>query len=157
MAFPTIVLAMAVTAALGPDIKNAILALVVVWWPKYARLMRGLVLEVKTREFVESTRSIGASGAYILFRAILPNCIAPALVMATLDMGIAIITFASLSFIGLGPEPASPEWGRMVSIGIDFFDQWWMWLFPGLAIASLVMAFNFIGDGLRDMLDPRTR
>lgn len=157
MAFPTIILALAVTAALGPDIKNAILALVVVWWPSYARVIRGLVLEVKSQEYVEAAHSVGASGSYILFRTILPNCVAPAVILATLDIGNAIIVFASLSFIGLGPDPSSPEWGRMVSIGIDFFDQWWMWLFPGVAIASLVMAFNFIGDGLRDILDPRLR
>ena len=147
MAFPFIIMAMAVTAALGPDIRNAVIALSVVWWPRYARILRGLVLEVKAQEFVEAARSSGAGGSYILFRTILPNCIAPAVILATLDIGTAIISFAALSFIGLGPEPSSPEWGRMVSIGIDFFDQWWMWLFPGLAIASLVMAFNFIGDG----------
>lgn len=157
MAFPTIILALAVTAALGPDIKNAILALVIVWWPSYARIVRGLVLEIKSQEYVEAAHSIGAPSSYILFRTILPNCVAPAVILATLDIGNAIIVFASLSFIGLGPDPSSPEWGRMVSIGIDFFDQWWMWLFPGFAIASLVMAFNFIGDGLRDILDPRLR
>ncbi len=157
MAFPFIILAMAVTAALGPDIQNAVLALSVVWWPRYARVLRGLVLEVKAQEYVEAAHSAGASGVYVLFRTILPNCIAPAVILATLDIGTAVISFAALSFIGLGPEPSSPEWGRMVSIGIDFFDQWWMWLFPGLAIASLVMAFNFIGDGLRDILDPRLR
>ena len=157
MAFPFIILAMAVTAALGPDIQNAVLALSAVWWPRYARVLRGLVLEVKAQEYVEAAHSAGAGGVYILFRTILPNCIAPAVILATLDIGTAILSFAALSFIGLGPEPSSPEWGRMVSIGIDFFDQWWMWLFPGLAIASLVMAFNFIGDGLRDILDPRLR
>ena len=157
MAFPFIILAMAVTAALGPDIKNAVIALAVVWWPRYARILRGLVLEVKAQEYVEAARSVGANGFYILFRTILPNCIAPAVILATLDIGTAVISFAALSFIGLGPEPSSPEWGRMVSIGIYFFDQWWMWLFPGFAIASLVMAFNFIGDGLRDILDPRLR
>ena len=157
MAFPFIILAMAVTAALGPDIRNAVIALAAVWWPRYARILRGLVLEVKAQEYVEAAHSAGAGGFYILFRTILPNCIAPAVILATLDIGTAIISFAALSFIGLGPEPSSPEWGRMVSIGIKFFDQWWMWLFPGLAIASLVMAFNFIGDGLRDILDPRLR
>ncbi|MBZ0286113.1 MAG: ABC transporter permease [Anaerolineae bacterium] len=157
MSFPTIILAMAITAALGPDIRNAILALVIVWWPGYARLVRGLVLEVKTKEYVEGARCAGADGLYILFRTVLPNCIAPSIVLATLDVGNAILTFAGLSFLGLGPDPASPEWGRMVSIGIDFFAQWWMWLYPGVAIASLVLAFNFIGDGLRDILDPRTR
>jgi peptide/nickel transport system permease protein len=157
MAFPTIILAMAVTAALGPDIRNAIIALVVVWWPSYARLVRGLVLKVKSNEYVEAAQCIGATGPYILVRTILPNCLAPALVLITLDIGNAILTFAGLSFLGLGPEPTSPEWGRMVSVGIDYFDQWWTWLFPGLAIATLVIAFNFIGDGLRDIFDPRTR
>ena len=157
MAFPPIILAMAVTAALGPDIQNAVLALLVVWWPGYARMMRALVLGTKAQEYVEAARSVGAGGSRILFRTILPNCIAPAVVLATLDIGNATIAFASLSFLGLGPDPSSPEWGRMVSDGIDFFDRWWMWLFPGLAIASLVMAFNFIGDGLRDILDPRLR
>jgi peptide/nickel transport system permease protein len=157
MAFPTIILALAITAALGADTRNAILALVVVWWPTYARLIRGLVLDVKSREYVEGMRSIGAPGIYILFRTVLPNCISSAIVLATLDIGNAILTFAGLSFLGLGPEPSSPELGRMVSIGIDYFDQWWMWLFPGMAIAILVLAFNFIGDGLRDILDPRLR
>ncbi len=157
MAFPTIILALAITAALGPDLRNAVIALVIVWWPGYARLIRGLVMEVKTREFVEGARSIGASSPYILFRTVLPNCISPALVLATLDIGNAILSFAGLSFLGLGPDPTSPEWGRMVSTGIDYFDQWWMWLYPGLAIATLVLAFNFIGDGLRDILDPRMR
>ncbi|MBZ0300086.1 MAG: ABC transporter permease [Anaerolineae bacterium] len=157
MAFPTIILAMAVTAALGPDIRNAILALVIVWWPSYARLIRGIVLEIKNNEYVDAARCVGAGGRYLLFRTILPNAIAPAVVLMTLDIGNAILTFAGLSFLGLGPDPTSPEWGRMVAVGIDFFDQWWMWLFPGLAIASLVMAFNFIGDGVRDIFDPRLR
>ena len=157
MAFPTIILAMAITAALGPDIRNAVLALVIVHWPNYARLARSLILEAKNKEYVEATQCIGAGHAYILFRTLLPNTLGPALVYASLDIGNVILLFAGLSFLGLGPEPASPEWGRMVSIGIDFFDQWWMWLFPGLAIAILVMAFNFIGDGLRDALDPKMR
>lgn len=157
MAFPTIILAMAITAALGPDIRNAVLALVIVRWPDYARLTRGLVLETKHADYVEAARSLGARDFYILTRTVLPNTVAPAIVYASLDIGTVILLFAGLSFLGLGPEPASPEWGRMVSIGIDFFSQWWMWLYPGMAIAILVMAFNFIGDGLRDILDPRTR
>ena len=157
MAFPTIILAMAITAALGPDIWNAVLALVLVRWPSYARLTRSLILEVKNADYVIATRSVGANPVYILVRTLLPNTVAPAIIYASLDIGNAILIFAGLSFLGLGPEPSSPEWGRMVSIGVDFFDQWWMWLFPGIAIASLVMAFNFIGDGLRDILDPRTR
>ncbi len=157
MAFPTIILAMAITAALGPEIRNAVLALVIVRWTNYARLTRGLIIEAKTKEYVEAARSLGAKSPYLLFRTLLPNSVAPVVVYGSLDIGNAILLFAGLSFLGLGPEPSSPEWGRMISIGIHFFDQWWMWLFPGLSIASLVMAFNFIGDGLRDMLDPRTR
>ncbi len=157
MAFPTIILAMAVSAALGPSIQNAVLALVVVWWPSYARMMRGLVIKAKTNDYVEAAQCLGASRSYLLWRTIVPNCLSSMLVMTTLDVGNAILTFAGLSFLGLGPEPASPEWGRMVAVGIDYFDQWWMWLYPGLGIASLVIAFNFIGDGLRDILDPRMR
>jgi len=157
MAFPTIILAMAITAALGPDIRNAVLALIIVRWPTYARLSRSLILEAKNKEYVEAAHSVGARHFYVLMRTLMPNTIGPTLVYASLDVGNAILLFAGLSFLGLGPEPSSPEWGRMVSIGVDFFDQWWMWLYPGLAIASLVMAFNFIGDGLRDVLDPTMR
>jgi peptide/nickel transport system permease protein len=157
MAFPTIILAMAVTAALGPSLMNAVLALVIVRWPDYARLTRGIIIEKKGAEYVEAAKALGGKHPYVLFRTLLPNSLAPVLIFASLDIGNAILIFAGLSFLGLGPEPASPEWGRMISIGIDFFDQWWIWLFPGLAIASLVMAFNFIGDGLRDMLDPRSK
>jgi peptide/nickel transport system permease protein len=157
MAFPTIILAMAITAALGADIRNAVLALIIVRWPHYSRLTRSLVLEAKNQDYVKASRSLGASHTHILGRTLLPNTIAPALIYASLDFGNIILLFAGLSFLGLGPEPASPEWGRMISLGIDFFDQWWMWLFPGIAIATLVLAFNFIGDGLRDMLDPHTR
>lgn len=157
LAFPTIILAMAITAALGPDLRNAVLALVIVWWPSYARLMRGLVISTKTNQYVDAVESLGASRPYMLFQTIVPNCLSPMLVLTTLDIGNAILTFAGLSFLGLGAEPTTAEWGRMVAVGIDFFDQWWMWLFPGLAIATLVMALNFIGDGLRDVFDPRTR
>ncbi|HYN90096.1 MAG TPA: ABC transporter permease [Ardenticatenaceae bacterium] len=157
MAFPTIILAMAVAAALGPSIGNAVVALVIVWWPNYARIVRGLVLTVKENDYVEAARAVGAPGRYVLWRTILPNCVGPLLVMATLDLGNAILVFAGLSFLGLGAEPSRPEWGRMVSDGISFFDQWWMAAFPGLAILTLVMGFNFVGDGLRDALDPRLR
>lgn len=157
MAFPIIILAMAIAAALGPNVTNAVIAMSVVWWPNYARIVRSLVISVKSDVYVESARAIGASPLRILLVTILPNCVAPALVMATLDIGNAILIFAGLSFLGLGPEPSSPEWGRMVSDGIDYFDQWWLSTFPGLAIFTVVMALNFVGDGLRDLLDPRSR
>lgn len=157
MAFPIIILAMAIAAALGPSVVNAIIAMVVVFWPNYARVVRSLVISVKSNEYVDAAYAMGASHAYVLFRTILPNCLAPAVVMATLDIGNAILIFAGLSFLGLGPEPSAPEWGRMVADGIDYFDQWWLSAFPGIAIFTVVMAFNFVGDGLRDLADPRTR
>ncbi|RME58786.1 MAG: ABC transporter permease [Caldilineae bacterium] len=157
MAFPTIILAMAVAAALGPSLVNAIVAMVVVWWPNYARVVRSLVIGIKSQEYVEAARALGVPEGRILLRTVLPNCLAPAVVLATIDLGNAILVFAGLSFLGLGPEPSSPEWGRMVADGIEYFDQWWMAAFPGLAIFTLVMGFNFIGDGIRDALDPRLR
>lgn len=157
MAFPTIILAMAVTAALGPNVGNAIVAMVVVWWPNYARVVRSLVLSVKENEYVSASRAIGASEMRVLWRVVVPNSLAPVLVMGTLDLGNAILVFAGLSFLGLGAEPSTPEWGRMISDGLAFFDQWWISAFPGTAIFTIVMAFNFVGDGLRDALDPRLR
>ncbi len=157
MAFPTIILAMAVAAALGPSLINAVIAMVVVWWPNYARVVRSLVLGIKSQEYVEAARALGVPEHRILLRTVLPNCLAPAVVLATIDLGNAILVFAGLSFLGLGPEPSSPEWGRMVADGIEYFDQWWMAAFPGLAIFTVVMGFNFIGDGIRDALDPRLR
>jgi len=157
MSFPIIILAMAITAALGPSTINAVVAMVVVWWPNYARIVRSLVLSVKANEYVQAARAIGASRTYILLRTILPNCVAPAVVMSTLDIGNAILIFASLSFLGLGPEPSAAEWGRMVADGIDYFDQWWLSTFPGIAIFTVILSFNLVGDGLRDLLDPRMR
>ncbi len=157
MAFPIIILAMAIAAALGPSVNNAVIAMSIVWWPNYARVVRSLVISVKSNEYVTSARAIGASPARILFFTVLPNCLAPAVVMATLDIGNAILIFAGLSFLGLGPEPSAPEWGRMVSDGIDHYDHWWLSTFPGIAIFTVVMALNFVGDGLRDLTDPRTR
>ena len=157
MAFPTIILAMAIAAALGPSLINAVVAMVVVWWPNYARVVRSLVIGVKSQEYVEAAHALGVPNGRILWRTVLPNCLAPAVVLGTIDLGNAILVFAGLSFLGLGPEPSSPEWGRMVADGIEYFDQWWMAAFPGLAIFTVVIGFNFIGDGIRDALDPRLR
>jgi peptide/nickel transport system permease protein len=157
MAFPTIILAMAVAAALGPSLANAIVAMVVVWWPNYARVVRSLVIGVKSQEYVEAAYATGVPPHRVLSRTVLPNCLAPAIVLATIDLGNAILVFAGLSFLGLGPEPSTPEWGRMIADGIAYFDQWWMAAFAGLAIFSVVIAFNFVGDGIRDALDPRLR
>lgn len=157
LAFPSIILAMAIAAALGPSMINAIITIAIISWPTYARVARGAVLSVKTFEYVEAARAVGVPGYRVLLRTILPNCVGPIIVVATLDFGSAILVFAGLSFLGLGPPPETPEWGRMVADGMDYADQWWLSFFPGLAIFSVVMSLNFIGDGLRDVLDPRTR
>ena len=156
-AFPIIVLAMAVSAALGPSLTNTVIAMSVVWWPTYARVIRGLVLELKGREFVTAARAVGASEWRILLRTVLPNTISPIVVLATLDLGNAILTVAGLSFIGFGVPAPNPEWGAMVSDAQKYPDQWWLFLFPGLAIFTAIMGFNFFGDALRDALDPRSR
>jgi len=156
-AFPIIVLAMAVSAALGPSLTNTVIAMSVVWWPTYARVIRGMVLELKGREFVTAARAVGASEWRILLRTVLPNTISPIVVLATLDLGNAILTVAGLSFIGFGVPAPNPEWGAMVSDAQKYPDQWWLFLFPGLAIFTAIMGFNFFGDALRDALDPRSR
>jgi peptide/nickel transport system permease protein len=155
-AFPAIILAMVVTASLGPSIRNAVLALVFVSWPTYARVVRGLVLSTADAEYVQASRLIGASARSALFRVVLPNVIGPVIVLATLDLGNAILLLAGLSFLGLGAQPPAPEWGQMVSQGTENFQYWWLSTFPGLAIFTAVLAFNFVGDSLRDVFDPRT-
>jgi len=157
MAFPIIILAMTIAAALGPGLDHTMIALVAVSWPRYARVTRGLVLSVKENEYVHASRALGATEPHVLRRTVLPNCLAPAVIMATLDLGTALLVFSGLSFLGLGSPPPAPEWGAMVAAGTQSFDQWWVSTFPGLAILSLAMAFNFIGDGIRDALDPRLR
>ncbi len=157
LAFPSLVLAMAITAALGPSINNAMLAIVVVLWPTYARVMRGQVLAIKSMEFIEAAHAIGVPNWRIFLRHVLPNSYTPILVKATLDIGNAIIIAAGLSFIGLGAVPPTPEWGAMISMGRLKFAQWWIATFPGLAMFTVIIGFNFLGDGLRDILDPRIR
>ncbi len=157
-AFPPLILAMSIAGALGPNLNNAIIAIAVVTWPVYARLVRGQVLALRQREFVEAARGVGASTPRILFRHLLPNTLAPLLVQASFDMGGTILAAAGLSFIGFGARPPTPEWGVMISEGSKFFStQPWLSFFPGLAILLAVTAFNLIGDGLRDALDPRLR
>jgi peptide/nickel transport system permease protein len=157
LAFPPILLAMAVAAALGPGLGNGFLAMVVVWWPIYARLLRAQVLSVRHREHVEAAVSIGATRSRILRRHILPLSFTPVLINATMDFGQVVLLTAALSFLGLGALPPSPEWGAMITEGAGYFYQWWIAVAPGLAVVSIVMAFNFLGDGLRDALDPRGR
>jgi peptide/nickel transport system permease protein len=155
LAFPSIVLALAIASVLGPSLTNAVIAMILVWWPEYSRLMRGQVLSVKNNDYVTAATVIGASKSRILFQHILPNTYAPILVKASLDAGSAILTIAALSFIGLGAVPPTPEWGAMISVGRYKFYNWWLTTFPGLAILSVVLGFNFFGDGVRDAFDPR--
>jgi peptide/nickel transport system permease protein len=157
LAFPSLILAMAIAAALGPSIQNSMLAMLLVWWPPYARVARGQVLGLKHRDFVTAARAIGMSEGRILLRHVLPNALAPALVLSTMDIGNAIIITAALSFLGLGAVPPTPEWGAMVAEGRELIQQWWISTFPGIAIFSVAMACNFVGDGLRDALDPHLR
>jgi ABC-type dipeptide/oligopeptide/nickel transport system permease subunit len=155
-AFPPIILAMVVAAVLGRGLRNAALAIVVVAWPSYARVVRGLVLSVGDSEYVQSARLLGAPARRALFRDVLPNVAGPVLVLATLDLANAILLLSGLSFLGLGAQPPQAEWGSMVATGTQYFQWWWMGTFPGLAIFTVVLAFNFLGDNLRDVFDPRT-
>lgn len=153
MAFPPILLAMAITASLGPGVRNALIAMVLVWWPIYARLLRAQIIAVRQREYVESAEAIGASRWLVLRRYILPMSYTPVLVNATMDFGQVVLLTASLSFIGLGARPPSPEWGAMITEGATNFYQWWIAAAPGIAILLVVVSFNFVGDALRDRFD----
>jgi peptide/nickel transport system permease protein len=157
LAFPSLILAMAIAAALGPSIQNSMLAMLVVWWPPYARLARGQVLALRAREFVAAAEALGLAGSRVLLRHILPNAVAPSLVLMAMDFGNAIIITAALSFLGLGAVPPTPEWGAMVAEGRELVDQWWISTFPGIAILMVAIACNFVGDALRDAIDPRAR
>jgi len=158
LALPGIVLAIAIVAALGPGIRNAVLALSLVWWPGYVRLVHGKVKGIREELYIEAAKAIGSNRARILFRHILPNCISTVLVKASMDMGMAILSAAGLGFIGIGAQPPTPEWGAMVSAGRRYLPTWWWYAtFPGLAIWFTVLGFNFLGDALRDALDPKMR
>jgi peptide/nickel transport system permease protein len=158
LAFPGLILALAIVAALGPSLLNAMLAISLVWWPWYARMVRGQVLSVKENQYVEAARSIGARHGRIMLRHILPNCMMPVIVQASMDMGAVLVTTAGLSFIGLGAQAPTPEWGAMVGIGRRYLlGAWWISTFPGLAIFITVMGLNLLGDALQDVLWSRTK
>jgi peptide/nickel transport system permease protein len=158
MAFPAILLAITIVASLGPGLRNAMLAVAVVGIPYYARIVRGSVLSLREQEFVQAARVVGASDSRIIFRHILPNTLAPLIVAATLDVGWMIMAAAGLSFLGLGAQPPTAEWGVMLSTGRQFIrNAPHLSILPGLAIFLVVLALNFLGDGLRDALDPRLR
>jgi peptide/nickel transport system permease protein len=157
LAFPSLILAMAITTALGPGLRNALLAIVLVLWPEYARIIRAQVLSIRGMEYITAARAVGVRDARILWRHVSPNTVPLALVKASLDVGNVIIIAAALSFVGLGAVPPTPEWGAMVAAGRQKFFEWWIGAFPGLAIFTVVMGFNFLGDGLRDLADARLR
>lgn len=158
LSFPPLLLAIAISAFLGPSLTNATLALAISWWPWYTRLVRGQAVSLKERQFVKAARAVGTSHIKIIFEHIIPNCIAPVIVQASMDLGSVILTVSSLSFLGLGAQPPIPEWGLMISTSRSYFlNAWWYSIFPGLAILITVLAFNLLGDGLREILDPKTR
>jgi peptide/nickel transport system permease protein len=158
LSVPALVLALAVVGALGPGILNAIAALSLVWWPGYVRLVQAKTLALGQETFVEAARASGAGRLRIVLVHLLPNCVSPIVVKASMDMGAAILAAASLGFIGLGAQPPYPEWGAMISHGRNYLPTWWWYsAFPGLAIYLTVLGFNLVGDGLRDLLDPKSR
>jgi peptide/nickel transport system permease protein len=157
LAFPALILALAIAATLGPGLGSVVIALAVGFWPWYTRLLRGQVLSLKQREYVEAARALGVSNVGIMWRHILPNALSPIVIEMSLDMGYAVLDIAALSFIGIGAQPPSPEWGAMIVAGRDYLrTAWWTCAFPGIVLTLAVLGFNLVGDGLRDVLDPRS-
>ena len=158
LAFPSLLLAVAIVAALGPSLTNAMVALSVPWWPWYTRITRSHTISLKERQFVESAKAVGVSDIRIMLMHILPNCMTPIIVQATLDIGYIILSLAGLGFLGLGSQPPAADWGVMISQGRSFIlTQWWLSTFPGLAILFSVLGFNLIGDGIAEVLNPKRR
>ncbi len=158
LSFPPLLLAIAIAAFLGPNLRNAMLAIAISWWPWYTRIIRGQAVSIRERQFVRAARAIGTPRSSIIFKHILPNTFAPVIVQASMDIGGVILTIASLSFLGLGAQPPTPEWGLLISTSRTYFlNAWWYSTFPGLAIFITVLVFNLIGDGFREVLDPKTR
>jgi peptide/nickel transport system permease protein len=156
--FPAFLLALAFAAALGPSLANVILAISISYWAGFARLMRGQALSIRERQFVEASRALGAGNGRIMFTHILPNCIAPLLVWASIGVADAITIESSLSFLGAGTPPSTPSWGNMLNLGLPFIGEaWWIATFPGVVLLITVLGFNLLGDGLRDVLDPRMK
>jgi peptide/nickel transport system permease protein len=157
LALPTLILALVVVGLLGQGLRNLIITIILVGWPRYARLVRGMALKIREQEFVEAARAVGASRPRIMFRHVGPNLIGPIVVFSTLDLGSVLLSVSGLSFLGFGVGPPTPEWGSMLAEARPFLDRAPLLLFwPGMAITLMVLAFNLAGDGLRDLLDPRT-
>ena len=158
LAFPSLLLAVAIVAALGPSLTNAMIALSVPWWPWYTRITRSAAISLKERQYVEAARAAGVPSVKIMARHILPNCLTPVLVQATLDMGYIILSLAGLGFLGLGSQPPAADWGVMISGGRTFIlTQWWVSTWPGAAILLSVLGFNLVGDGIAEVLNPKRR
>lgn len=158
LSFPPMLLAILLVSMLGPSLNNAILAIALAWWPWYTRIVRGQAISLKERKFIQAAETIGTPKWKIVAKHIIPNTISPVVVQASMDMGGVILTIASLSYLGLGAQAPSPEWGLMISTSRNYFpDIWWYSVFPGLAIFITVLAFNLLGDGVREILDPKTR
>ncbi|NPV69331.1 MAG: ABC transporter permease [Firmicutes bacterium] len=158
LSFPPLLLAIAIAAFLGPSLTNAMIAIALSWWPWYTRIARSQAMSVRERPFVEAAQTIGTAHPRIVMVHILPNSLAPIIVQASMDFGSVVLTAAALSFLGLGAQPPTPEWGLMLSTSRNyFFTAWWYGLFPGLAIFVTVLVFNLLGDGLREILDPKAR
>ena len=156
LAFPGLILAIAIVGMLGPSVQNVVLGLTLVWWVSYARVTRSLVLSLRERDFVEATRAVGATDRRIMLRHILPNVLSPLIVLVTLDSGRLLLTISGLSFLGLGAQPPTPEWGAMLNAGRTALQKApQLMIYPGIAISLTVLGFNLLGDGLRDALDPR--
>ena len=158
LSFPNLLLAIVIAATLGPSLQNAIIAIAVSWWPWYTRIVRGQAISLRERQFVKAAQAIGTPHYKIVFRHIIPNCVAPVIVQASMDVGGVILTIAALSFLGLGAQAPTPEWGLMINTSRTYFlTAWWYSFFPGIAIFVSVLVFNLLGDGLREVLDPKTR
>jgi len=158
LSFPPLLLAIAIAAFLGPNLRNAMLSIAISWWPWYTRIIRGQAVSIRERQFVRAARAIGTPKTSIIFKHILPNTFAPVIVQASMDIGGVILTIAALSFLGLGAQPPTPEWGLLISTSRTYFlNAWWYSTFPGIAIFITVLVFNLIGDGIREVLDPKTR
>ena len=158
LAFPAILLAMVIVATMEPSLRNAMLTLVIIGWPEYARVARSQTLVITKQEYVTAANAIGTPHYKILLRHVLPNSLPPIIVQSTINFGVTILALAALGFLGLGAQQPAPEWGLMISNGRNYFlDAWWFPVFPGLAIATVTLGFNFLGDGLRDMIDPLTQ
>jgi peptide/nickel transport system permease protein len=158
LSFPFILLAILIAAILGPSLRNAIIAIAISWWPWYTRLIRGQAVAIRERQFVRAAQANGTPRRKIIFKHILPNALGPTIVQASLDFGFVVMALAALSFLGLGAQPPTPEWGLMINQSRTFFmNAWWYMVFPGMAIILTCLCFNILGDGIREMLDPKSR